>query len=709
MDLPLRVVFHHPSDLRAGAGTRAVGLVAALRRHGWQVDAACEDGVAERERLADSGLQATPAIQREAGRLAAAWTRARPDLVHVEVPGPESMAWRIAAKRLGLPLTTTHHRLHNWLPAHLVATQRVEIMESNREFMLACTRVLIELPAERAELATVGLHRLSPVGNGVNTIQYAPGHRSTALRASWQAGPDTPVLIYVGRVLPAKGLNLLAETFERARQQFPDTVMVVVGDGEGRSALAERCPWVVYTGLLGGAELATVYASGDIFLFPSTIDNYGNAVIEAMASGLACVAFNRAVAAAVLRDGDNGRLVSDAAGFIAATLDLLADPAAVRCYGSAARTTAMTLTWDAIGAAADTAFRQALVDPVIKSAPGVDPLTLVVRAPLPGALPPGALTLLHRGHRLRWIDPTQEPLDVPGQALEAAELSTAWSPTLAQTEARLCAIAAGQTPATTPRRISLVQTGDLAADARVKRVAGGLRRLGHPAELTPAATAERTWRQAPPDATYLCGQATALAPLAKQLGIAVSTVALPEGVDTHLYHPGQRNLNVRHAWAVPVNGVAVMALVSVADEATSAVLRALLPLTGCVTIAGCITTAAATSLRAAGFSLTMVEGIPGSRLPQVLASADIVVLPGQQPTRSAILSTLASGAVVVLTNPVDGLPDDVYVHSGDLTSAIQALLADPLRRGALGNAGRAYAEAHTWTDAARVVLHDLGY
>lgn len=714
MPLPLRIVFHHPSDLRAGAGTRAIGLIAALRRQGWLVDAGCEDGVAESERLADNGLHSSAALHREAERLIAAWTSQRPDVVHVEVPGPESLAWRIAAKRLGLPLTTTHHRLHNWIPAHVEPGERTAVIASNQEFMLACTRVLVELPQERRELAAVGLHRLSVVGNGVDTVQFNPARRSTALRSTWQAGPTSQVLLYVGRVLPAKGLDLLSEVFAAARQEYPDCVMVVVGDGDGRAEFTRRCPWAVFTGLLRGAELATAYASGDIFLFPSRVDNYGNAVPEAMASGLACVAFDRAAAGAVIRDGHNGRLVADDAGFIAAALGLLADPAAAQRLGAEASATARTLTWDAVGVAADAAFRAALRDPAELRAPGVDPLMLVVRAALPDALPPGATALLHRGHQVRWIDPAQEPLDVRGLLVDAADLAGPWSPALARTEARLLAIHAGQVPAADPRRVGLLLTGERAADARATRLAGGLRRLGHPVELIAATEAERTWRASPPDAVHLSGPTATLAPLAKQLGIAVSTAAVPEGVDTHLYHPGQLNPDLRQAWGVPANGLVVLVLVSAADESTCAALRALAPLaplaasSACTVVAACITAAAAKTLRAAGFTMPMVDGIPGAHLPRVLASTEIVILPGPQPTRSAILATLASGTVLALTGDADGLPEETHLRSADLAVDITALLADPRRRTDLTTAGRRYAEAHTWTDSARVVMAGLG-
>ena len=77
-------------------------------------------------------------------------------------------------------------------------------------------------------------------------------------------------------------------------------------------------------------------------------------------------------------------------------------------------------------------------------------------------------------------------------------------------------------------------------------------------------------------------------------------------------------------------------------------------------------------------------------------------------TSQSILATLASGTVLALTGDADGLPEETHLRSADLAVDITALLADPRRRTDLTTAGRRYAEAHTWTDSARVVMAGLG-
>ena len=97
------------------------------------------------------------------------------------------------------------------------------------------------------------------------------------------------MLIFVSRLVWEKGLETLAETVEALQRRGVPHRSVVVGDGPAGPSLQRRLQQTVFTGRLEGAELATAYASADLFLFPSETETFGNVVLEAMASGLAAV------------------------------------------------------------------------------------------------------------------------------------------------------------------------------------------------------------------------------------------------------------------------------------------------------------------------------------------------------------------------------------------------------------------------------------
>ena len=127
-------------------------------------------------------------------------------------------------------------------------------------------------------------------------------------------------------------------------------MFVFVGDGPARRELQARCPGAVFAGMRTGIDLAEHYASGDVFLFPSTTETFGNVTAEAMASGLAVVAYDYAAANALVGNGVSGRLapLEDERAFLRLASELVRDPLAVARMGAAAREVAERHSWDRV-------------------------------------------------------------------------------------------------------------------------------------------------------------------------------------------------------------------------------------------------------------------------------------------------------------------------------------------------------------------------
>ncbi|MBV8968365.1 MAG: glycosyltransferase, partial [Verrucomicrobia bacterium] len=89
-----------------------------------------------------------------------------------------------------------------------------------------------------------------------------------------------------------KDLDVAVAAFQHLRRDGLRVRLLIVGDGPYLAELRRQVPDGCYTGYLKGQELATAYASSDIFVFPSTTDTFGNVVLEAQASGLPCVVSN---------------------------------------------------------------------------------------------------------------------------------------------------------------------------------------------------------------------------------------------------------------------------------------------------------------------------------------------------------------------------------------------------------------------------------
>lgn len=154
----------------------------------------------------------------------------------------------------------------------------------------------------------------------------------------------------VSRMAQEKNLDLAFSTFRAIQQHVPDAYFLVVGDGPERKRLQDANPDCLFAGMQTGTALAEYYASGDLFLYPSTSETFGNVILEAMASGLPVVTFNYAAAYEHIHHGENGMAVTldDDAAFINAAITLACDPALRKALGEHAVQTALGLSWEKV-------------------------------------------------------------------------------------------------------------------------------------------------------------------------------------------------------------------------------------------------------------------------------------------------------------------------------------------------------------------------
>ena len=310
--------------------------------------------------------------------LVALWTRQRPDVVHAVTEGPLGWSALQAARRLRLPVVSDFRtNFHAYSRHYGMAWLHNPIMGYLRRFhnRTACT--MVPTADLAAQLAADGFERLKVVARGVDTRLFDPARRSAALRRQWGADAHTPVALCVGRLAPEKNLGLLVDAWEAMRAQQPRTRLVLVGDGPARAALRSRCPQAVFAGVQHGAALAAHYASADLFVFPSLTETYGNVVPEAMASGLALLAYDCAAAGQLVRSGDSGLLAGagDVAQFLAQARRLVADAGAARAMGRRARELALALDWERIVALVEAEYEAAMRG---MPAPGADRAALAL-------------------------------------------------------------------------------------------------------------------------------------------------------------------------------------------------------------------------------------------------------------------------------------------------------------------------------------------
>ena len=288
-------------------------LVSELRRRGNEIDVirpavlACSEPGME---VPSVGLPGYPEVRVGFPMrlvLQARWSREPPDIIYVATETPLGTSAINAARALGIPVVSGFHTnfqqyvAHYQLPLLERAALRYLRHVHNRT---NCT--FAPSPDVIAELRRQGFAHVELLSRGVDTEQFSPERRDPLLRLEWGASGRAPVGIYVGRIAAEKNLPLVIRTFNELTRRFPDFRGVIVGDGPKLSELKTNYPNFIYAGPRYGEDLGRHYASADIFVFPSTTETFGNVTLEAMASGLAVVAYDYAAARQHLVAEKNG-------------------------------------------------------------------------------------------------------------------------------------------------------------------------------------------------------------------------------------------------------------------------------------------------------------------------------------------------------------------------------------------------------------------
>jgi glycosyltransferase involved in cell wall biosynthesis/predicted metal-dependent phosphoesterase TrpH len=311
------------------------------------------------------------------------------DAIHVCSPGPAGIAGVLVAHALGLPLVGSYHtELTAYADLRSGQRQVADAMAlAVSAFYNACDTVLSPSPASDAALAGIGMgaEKVLRWDRGVDTSRFDPSLRRVGLLPQGKLN-----VLYSGRITHEKGVDLLADAFLLARAwalagslpgalpgilpgalpgiedrpgagDWPisptglgaldggvDLHLVLAGGGPEQERLQERLgEHATFLGWLSGAELARVYASADVFLFPSATDTFGQVILEAQASGLPVIAVAEGGPLSLIEDRVTGLLREASAPALAdALLELASSPLLRGALSRAALASVRERTWE---------------------------------------------------------------------------------------------------------------------------------------------------------------------------------------------------------------------------------------------------------------------------------------------------------------------------------------------------------------------------
>lgn len=242
--------------------------------------------------------------------------RLSPDHVHIATEGPLGWHARRHCVRRNLDFTTSYHTNFPLYFEARAKFTRDTVIRYLRWFHGRSRGVLVASPSVYVQLQAMGYERLRQWTRGVDVSRFHPGEKT------WFRDLPGPRMLSVGRVAVEKNLRAFLDCDLAGSK-------IVVGDGPQLDELRRSYPHVTFLGRRVGAELAEIYRSADVFVFPSRTDTFGNVMLEAMASGLPVAAYPVTGPIDVLTDPQCGAMDEDFAAAVDRALSL-SPAAAVR-------------------------------------------------------------------------------------------------------------------------------------------------------------------------------------------------------------------------------------------------------------------------------------------------------------------------------------------------------------------------------------------
>ena len=245
------------------------------------------------------------------------------DHVHIATEGPIGFAARAVCLRDKRCFTTSFHtRFPEYIRARSGFPESISYA-ALRRFHNAGAGVMAATPSLARELSARGFQRILRWSRGVDHAMFNPS-------ATILLNYPRPILLYAGRLAVEKNIEAFLSL------DLPGTKLVA-GDGPARASLQARHPDAQFLGLKSGRELAALYASSDVLVFPSRTDTFGIVLLEAMACGLPVAAFPVMGPLDVVGGSGAGTLDEDLRRAALAALDIPREKA---------RAHALTFTWE---------------------------------------------------------------------------------------------------------------------------------------------------------------------------------------------------------------------------------------------------------------------------------------------------------------------------------------------------------------------------
>ncbi|PQZ55884.1 MULTISPECIES: glycosyltransferase family 1 protein [Bacillus] len=276
----------------------------------------------------------------------------KPDIIHIATPFNMGLCGLYYAKKLNIPVVGSYHTdFDAYLHYYKIEFLSSMLWNYLKWFHSHMQKNFVPSPETLHQLKKKGFQQLYIWGRGVDCTLFHPTYNKDLFRKKYNITAKY-ILSYVGRLAPEKDIDTLQTLIQTTNKERDDIHWLIAGDGPLAKILHENVPKanVTFTGYLQGEDLAEVYASSDLMVFPSTTETFGNVVLESLACGTPVIGANSGGVKNIITDGKTGflREPKNADSFLSSIYELLNNEEMRKQMSQDAHSYAATESWDEI-------------------------------------------------------------------------------------------------------------------------------------------------------------------------------------------------------------------------------------------------------------------------------------------------------------------------------------------------------------------------
>lgn len=279
----------------------------------------------------------------------------KPDVVHIATPSLLGFFALRYARSRNIPVISLYHtNFLSYIPYYLRKFPRLInpvkrwMTAATKRFYNGCDVIYIPSNTMRKQLSGLGIEeeKMALWQRGIDLKLFNPNKRNLAY-VQRITGNEKSNILFASRLVWEKNIQTLIDIYKRLQDMGLPHNFIIVGEGAAKADMEREMPRAIFMGKLPHQELAKLYASCDVFVFPSISETYGNVVVEAMASGLPCVIADGGGSADLVRHGHTGyKCLPESAGdYLIYIRLLLSDPTLHHFISQTALSYARELDW----------------------------------------------------------------------------------------------------------------------------------------------------------------------------------------------------------------------------------------------------------------------------------------------------------------------------------------------------------------------------